>query len=408
MSTWEAGNATAVAPGQGSPGGPRVVFMYAQNGAGLGHIRRCTNVATGVVAESADTRVIIASRSLVAAGAFALPERCDILKLPVFAGLGEDASGERRVLADEEDPAFARLRSRLLVDLVAELRPRAILVDNEPRGLGGEMVAALALARREGLADRIVCGLRDIRGRPDYVTRKWAGDGTAAALDDLYDLALVYGDPALFDTKAAYGLGRDIRIDVAETGYLFNGDPARDAATVRHELDLDASVPIIAVTAGSGADGRLLLERYVADVLPLLPSDAISVLVAGPLMPPAEFDALRQRARDGSRIVRSYDAVSLVAAASAVVCQAGYNSLCEAVHLGHRPLVVPRLTRSGEQETRAEAFRARGLCEVQRPDVLDGRAIAASIAGQLAQGRRTGSPFDPIASVGRAARALLG
>jgi predicted glycosyltransferase len=370
-------------------------------------MRRCTNVAAAVVAESATTRVVVASRSLAAAGAFTLPERCDVLKLPVFAPLGDDASGERRVLAEDEDPAFNRLRSRLLLDLVAELRPRAILVDNEPRGLGGEMLAALTLARREGLVGRIVCGLRDIRGRPAYVIEKWQRDGTAQALAEFYDAALVYGDPAFLDTRAAYGLGTAIPIDVVETGYLFESEPGRSAKTVRAELAVPDEAPIVAVTAGSGADGGRLLEAYASLIVRRLPADVVSILVAGPLMPAAEFEALRGATSERCRVVRRYDNVSLVAAASAVVCQGGYNSMCEAVHLGRRPLVVPRLTRSGEQELRADVFARRDLCDVLRPDPLDAAAAARSIVAQLERRPATTSPFHPAESAAKAARALL-
>jgi len=414
--TTEAGGAGGVQLEEPGPDGapvtahgtsPPVVLMYAQNGAGLGHMRRSTNVAKAVVALSATARVVIASRSLVAAGAFELPERCDVLKLPVFAPLGRDASGERRVLADEEDPAFGRLRGRLLADVVAELRPRAILVDNEPRGLGAEMVAALALARREGLAGRIVCGLRDIRGRSEYVVEKWRLDGTASALADLYDTALVYGDRAFYDTRAEYGLGSVIPIEVVEAGYLFDAEAGRQAEMVRADLRLPDAARIVAVTPGSGADGARLLAAYLDRVVPRLPPDAVSVLVAGPLMPLAEFVALQARASERCRVVRSYDNVSLVAAASAVVCQGGYNSMCEAVHLGRRPLVVPRITRSGEQEERAGVFARRGLCDVLRPDDLDGPELARGVMRQLERPAEASSPFNPAESAAAAARVLV-
>ena len=385
-----------------------MVIMYAQDGAGLGHMRRCANVAAAVTTRQEGARVVIAGRSLAAAAAFELPPHCDVLKLPSFAQLGDDASGERRVLADAEDAAFGRLRSRLLVDLVAELRPRAILVDNEPRGLGGEMMAALTLARREGLAGRIVCGLRDIRGRADYVVPKWQRDGTAAALAELYDTVLVYGDPEFYDTRSEYGLGTTIAVDVVQTGYLFDDQPRRSPETVRRELQLPEAAPIVAVTAGSGADGGRLLAMYLAEVAVRLPAAAVSVIVAGPLMPAAEFEALRRVGSGTCRVVRSYDNLSLVAAASAVVCQAGYNSILEATHLGHRPLVVPRQTRSGEQETRAEVFARRGLCEVLLPDGLDAAALSRMVTSQLERPRASSSPFRPAESAARAAELLLG
>jgi len=381
--------------------GTPLVVMYAQNGAGLGHFRRCANVAAALAARGGGERVIIACRSLTVAAAIPLPEGCDVLKLPSFAPLGDDAAGERRVLVDREDAAFPRLRGGLLAALLCEARPRAVLVDNEPRGLQGELVDALRAARAAGAVGRVVCGLRDIRGRSEYVREKWRRDGTADALRELYDGVLVYGDRALFDTAAEYGLGAEIAVDVAESGYLFCDRPERGRAAVRESLGVAADAPLVAVTAGSGADGRALLAAYLEEARSL-PGEAVSVLVAGPLMPPAELDALTAAAPSACRVVRSTDAVSLVHAADAVVCRAGYNSLCEAVHAGHVPAVVPRATRSGEQETRAAVFAAHGLASV-----VDGGGLAPAVIAQLERGARR-SPFRPAESAARATAALVG
>ena len=382
--------------------------MYAQNGAGLGHFRRCANIANALAERGGDERVVIASRSLASAAAFALPASCDVLKLPAFVPIGDDANGERRALVDREDPRFARLRGRLLLTLMTEGRPRAVLVDNEPRGLQGELVAALREARAGGLVERVLCGIRDIRGRPGYVREKWRRDGSAETLRALYDGVLVYGDPALFDTAAAYGLGSEIAVDVRPTGYLFRGRPERDAEAVRRDLDVPPGAALVAVTGGSGADGRPLFDAYLAHAAPRLGPDVISILVAGPLMPAADVAALAAHARDSCRLVRAYDVASLVHAADAVVCRGGYNSLCEAVHAGHVPAVVPRMTRSGEQETRAEVFAAHGLAAFVPPGRVTGGALAASVVAQLERPRSRPSPFDPAASAARAVAALVG
>jgi predicted glycosyltransferase len=382
--------------------------MYSQNGAGLGHFRRCANVAEAVVARRDDVHVVVASRSLWPAATLPLPERCDLLKLPTFAPLGEDAAGERRVLVDREDSAFVFLRKSLLITLLEQLRPRTVLVDNEPRGLQGELLEPLRRARAEGLVERVVCGLRDVRGRPDYVVPKWRANGTAEALAELYDAVLVYGDPSFFDTAAAYGLGGSIPVAVCWAGHVFRDRPERSASDVREELGMASGVPLVAVTAGSGADGFSLLHTYLDEAAPLLPAGVSSVLVTGPLMPEEELAELRAKGDEGRQVLRTFDTVSLVHAADAVVCRGGYNSVCEAVHAGHTPVVVPRSTASGEQETRAEAFAERGLVQFLPPDAAGGVALAAAVTDQLAHGRNRASPFAPAHSAARAARELVG
>jgi predicted glycosyltransferase len=380
--------------------------MYAQNGAGLGHFRRCATVAEALVSSAPDTRVVIAGRSLHPAATIGIPSGCDLLKLPAFAPLGEDAHGERRVLSDREDERFARLRMALLTTLLRELRPATLLVDNEPRGVGGELLDALDAARAEGLVGRVLCGLRDIRGHPEHVVSKWARDGTAEVLATRYDGVLVYGDQSVFDTAGAYGLGTDIPVPTRSVGYVFSGRPASSRSQVRAKLFVNDGAPLVAVTAGSGADGFALLTRYADEVVPALPEAAVSVLVTGPSMPSDEREKLAWRSGGAVRVVPTFDVVSLVHAADAVVSRGGYNSLCEAVHAGQAPVVVPRRTASREQETRATAFADAGWAHALDPQPEPG-ALRAAVLQALEAGPRGTSPFDPDASAKRAVDCLL-
>jgi predicted glycosyltransferase len=386
----------------------QLVAMYAQNGAGLGHFQRCANVAEAVGKFRPQARVVIASRSFWPAATIGLPDRTESLKMPVFAPVGLDAKGERRVLLNEEPAPFPRLRSRLLTVLLEEMRPAALLVDNEPRGLQGELLEALHAARARGLVGRVVLGIRDVRGSPRHVARRWAEEGTAKVLESLYDLVLVYGDPHIYDTASAYGLGTQINVRTEAVGYVLRSTATQSPDAVKRKLGMDFSQRIVAVTAGAGADGASLLEGYLREVAPRLPRDVASVLVSGPVIEPLQFERLTELAvKAGCRLLRSFDTVSLVHAADAVVCRGGYNSVCEAVHAGHRPSVVARQTESGEQETRASAFAHRDLVVAIAEDQLaDG--LAAAVLEQLANGRRSTSPFTPEASAARAAAALLG
>jgi predicted glycosyltransferase len=381
--------------------------MYAQNGAGLGHFQRCANVAEAVGKLRPQARVVIASRSFWPVATIGLPERTESLKMPVFAPVGVDARGERRVLLNEEPALFPRLRSRLLTVLLEEMRPAALLVDNEPRGLQGELLEALLAARSRGLVGRVVLGMRDIRGTPEHVARRWGEEGTAKVLESLYDLVLVYGDPSIYDTASTYGLGTQINVQTEAVGYVLRSTATQSPEAVKRELGLDCSQRLVAVTAGAGADGASLLEGYLREVAPRLPADVASVLVTGPMLDSAQLKRLTELAvKAGCRLLKSFDTVSLVHAADAVVCRGGYNSVCEAVHAGHRPAVVARRTESGEQETRATAFARLELVAAIAEDQLED-CLATAVLEQLANGRRPTSPFTPEASAARAAAALV-
>ena len=233
-----------------------------------------------------------------------------------------------------------------------------------------------------------------------------------AALGELYDEILVYGDPELFPA-GAHGLDPAVDVPQRTVGYLFSGRPALGAEEVRAALSISAGVPIVAVLAGAGVDGRGLFEPFLRDVAPRLGDEVAVVLVGGPLLPDADWEAIAALGDGvpGVRVVRTFDAVSLVHAAGAVVCRGGYNTVCEAVHARLRPIVVPRPPvrdgRIDEQQIRAAIFARHGLAVELAPDPVDPDRLARAIEDELARGRAERAPFDPAATAARVAAAVL-
>src|SRR5205085_3322820 len=73
------------------------------------------------------------------------------------------------------------------------------------------------------------------------------------------------------------------------------------------------------------------------------------------------------------------DLPSHLAAADAVLCMGGYNTLCEALSVGAAAVVVPRVQPRLEQSIRAGAFAARGLVRVVHPDALAPELVAREL-----------------------------
>src|SRR5262249_5420751 len=242
---------------------PRLLF-YCQDGAGLGHVRRAITLAAHLGDVLLGAESLILTRSAANLGLFALPPRCDIVKLPSLAPLGPDAQGELRTLVDEEPPRYLRLRAALIRELVHEFRPHLVHVDNEPQGLGGELLPALAALRAECPETALVFGLRDIRGTGAHVRHSWSERNIYTTLDEHYRAILVYGERDVFDVAGEYGLR-----GVTYCGYLTPVRSCPDAAAWREERSISGATPVIAVTAGSGADGLLVMQAYLR-ALPLI------------------------------------------------------------------------------------------------------------------------------------------
>ncbi|MDT4981771.1 MAG: hypothetical protein QOG07_3650, partial [Pseudonocardiales bacterium] len=114
------------------------------------------------------------------------------------------------------------MRERIFVREVRQTRPDVVVVDRRPFGTAGELQLGLTVARRAGAM--IVLGLRDIIDERETVRAEIAGTswhGVGAMFDEL----LVYGDPALCDHQAEYGLP----LEPTYCGWVVE-EPARDAS----------------------------------------------------------------------------------------------------------------------------------------------------------------------------------
>jgi predicted glycosyltransferase len=129
------------------------------------------------------------------------------------------------------------------------------------------------------------------------------------------------------------------------------------------------------------------MSTTVLDALPLLALRRVprALIVTGPFMPQEERETLAERARaDGHEVRETADVLEAMAAAHAVVAMGGYNTLAEAMMLGRRPIVVPRVTYKREQLIRALAFERHGLVRCLPPSALSREAMAELLEAELA------------------------
>ncbi len=175
------------------------------------------------------------------------------------------------------------MRAAIIRQTALSFRPDLFLVDKEPLGLKGEVVATLRDA--EGAWGRPSCsGLRDIMDEPKLLFREWQRKHVLPALEHLYDEIWVYGLESFADPLdgVAVSAGR------APEDRLHGLPAARGAAADRHAArSRSAEQPYVLVTVGGGDDGMSVvdwvLRAYEHD--PGIPLAAVIVL--GPFMPPA-------------------------------------------------------------------------------------------------------------------------
>lgn len=343
------------------------VVMYSHDTIGLGHMRRNSAIARELVEHVPGLSVLMLV-GCPAGMVFETHPGIDYVKLPSLSKLGRGVfqAGSLRL-----DPETTRdLRARIIESVLTTIQPDVFVVDHEPAGAMDELLPALQLLTTMGT--RTVLGLRDILDAPEQTTSAWAAKGIDRLIAEAYDQILVYGDPAFFSSRDAYGLEALKPGAVTECGVVTTVCP-----TPRHH-------PIMAprrivVSGGGGRDAYPLIEAAIAavDLLPVRRRPLITA-ITGPLMDPelkAEAFRLGEKARV-TVLEHVPDLPSLMTKADLLITMTGYNSINEALAVGCPIITVPRLGPSAEQRMRAEALERHGLARYLRREELTAERLA--------------------------------
>ncbi|MGH1489580.1 MAG: glycosyltransferase family protein [Acidimicrobiales bacterium] len=322
------------------------VLIYSHDTYGLGHFRRSSLLASGVVATHAEAEVLIVTGS-PRTQSFRLPDRVDTVKLPTAT---KDGSGRYRARKLNMDlQSLVRFRSDLISTTINNYRPDVILVDHAPLGMSRELVPALEQIGLRHKRPRLVLGLRDIIDEVGRVDAAWHRDGTWGWID-AYDEVLVYGDQRLQTTASELGLAHRSTTPVHHTGYVA---PAMPGPTTGQ--------PFLLVTAGGGGDGQAMLRAYLDAVEHGATEGLKSVVVTGPLLSPGRRAELMTRASllPTVEIVEFTDQLRpLISSAVGVISMAGYNTVVELLAANTPALLVPRCAPRLEQHLRSARLAA--------------------------------------------------
>jgi predicted glycosyltransferase len=353
----------------------RRLLIYSQDGLGLGHLRRSTNIAREVLRREPEANVLVVADS-PAAPYFLPPQGVDYVKLPTIVKTGDSSwrpSTLSMPLAD-----IMRLRSTILTQTFREYQPDIVLVDHMPVGALGELKPLLDQAVEDVRHPRLFAGLRDVLDRPEVIRAVWTETGAYDYLK-AYEAVLIYGSGDIMDASAEYGLTPYAR-RVVNCNFV-----ATEAGTPPAEEPADD--PLILVMGGGGADLYPIAKAFLAALPILLAETRLRVAVMpGPFMPAEQVDALTEMANgQPAEVLRGFeDATSWLSRASAVVMMAGYNSICEVMSYRKKALVIPRAGPSAEQRIRSRLFAERGLVHVLDPDELTAPRLAAAVISLLA------------------------
>lgn len=376
------------------PPGRRIkVLLYSHDTFGLGHLRRNLAIADRLLAHRHRFSVRLLTGSPVIAQ-WSLPRGLHVQPLPPVV-----KEGAERYVSRDPRSSFAMTkgyREALILKTVLRYQPDVFLVDHAPAGMNGELLAALALIRRELPGTRVILGLRDILDSPATVQALWREQEIPALLEHAYDDIFVYGSKALFDVASGYGLTGKIARRVRYCGHVVAADDAPDRiAPPSSPPSASASDnkvcwtpakaqgrPVVLVTAGGGGDGFPLIDAYLRALELMAPGSLHSAIITGPLMAGDQKAALRAAARgrdDVELIDHTTDLMPSLRAADLTVGMAGYNTSAEIIATRKRAILVPRAGPRAEQLMRASLLAELGVVHT----IVPSATLADDLAGLL-------------------------
>jgi len=350
------------------------VLIYSHDSFGLGHLRRCREIAHALVEAEPDLSVLILSGSPII-GSFDFRARVDFVRIPGVIKLRNGNYTPLKLHIDIEQTMA--MRASIIEHTAKIYDPDLFIVDKEPLGLRGEVEETLTMLNARGTP--CVLGLRDVMDGPELLAPEWERKHAVPALDKHYDNIWVYGLPQIYDPLTGVEVTDSVRHKVTYTGYLRRGIPE---ATPQLHLEKIAE-PYLLITVGGGGDGEQIIDwvlrAYEND--PDLPYPAL--LVLGPFMASDLQNEFLQRANRLSNIEAiTFEAriESLMDRALGVVCMGGYNTFCEILSFNKRALVVPRTQPRMEQYIRATQAAQLGLVRVLADDGgRDARTMATAL-----------------------------
>ncbi len=354
------------------------ILMYSHDTFGLGHLRRCREIAHSLVEHFKGLHILIISGSPIA-GAFDFRARVDFVKIPSVIKLhnGEYTSIDQHIDIQET----LDMRSSMIRNTAESFKPDIFIADKEPMGLRNELEGLLHDLKARGCT--LVLGLREVMDSPPLLKAEWGRSGVLAKIEQLYDDIWVYGPDGFWDPLNGFEVSPAVKARMTYMGFLDRSIPP---SYTSHEQE---RAPYILVTAGGGGDGARLVRQVLAAYEMYGPSDHDAVVVLGPFMPADDREEILNRASklDRVRIIEFDNRLErLIAGADALVGMCGYNTFCEVLAFDKPALIVPRVRPREEQFVRAKRAEELGLIDMLHPcDADDPKRMAEALAKAIAR-----------------------
>ncbi|MDZ7266773.1 MAG: hypothetical protein ONB48_06690 [candidate division KSB1 bacterium] len=391
------------------------ILMYCNESLGWQHISRTVAIASSLANALPECSILVLT-DLSTIGRFKLAERVDYVHLPTLTHdfhSGPASTGLHIALEHT-----LKIRRKIAHSAIKTFRPDIVLLDESLLNLPQELQRITTHLREELPEAKLVWGLSDTLGEPEFVKRQLRRSEVLKTFEDFADEIFVFGARSVFDLAAAYDLPPHLADKLFYTGYLSRTTPA--ARRVRAEMaNRNRSLPLVLLAPGGSSDDCAMVDAYLRFLESTAGELALqSLIAAGPAISARakrEFAARAQRLPNVALQRFSKHKLQYVRFADLVICSGSYNILCEV--LAHRKLtlVVPSLREQPGNLCRARLFQERDWVTVIQPVEFHPSVLREILPQLLLRGPRLvprsrydNVPLNGFASIAERVRALAG
>ena len=357
------------------------ILIYSHDSFGLGHLRRCREIAHSLVGCYESLSILILSGSPII-GSFDFRSRVDFVRVP---GVIKLRNGDYTSLSLHMDiEKTMELRGSIIQHTAEVFDPDIFVVDKEPLGLRGEVEETLKILKKRGT--RLVLGLRDVMDEAKLLVPEWERKNVMPSLENLYDEIWVYGLPQIYEPLRGISLSASVRRKIIYTGYLRYAVP--DASATVPAVKNESSYFL--VTAGGGGDGEDLIDWVLRayESSKFIPHRAL--IVFGPFMQnddQEKFIKRIEKLENVESIIFDSHIEHLMKNAIGIIAMGGYNTFCEILSFNKPALIIPRTKPRLEQYIRASRAQELGLMSVLNDDGFRDTCSMITALRQLPQQR---------------------
>lgn len=346
-------------------------MIYVQHLLGIGHLRRISFLANGLVKQNLQVDLVSGGHSV---SNLAL-DGVNLHQLPPVRSL----DGKFDQLIDEHEQLineqWKNNRKSQLLTLFDQIAPDVLITETYPFGrrmMRFELIPLLEAAIKAQPKPIVITSIRDILQPKSKLERNLEID---QKLKSYYSKVLVHGDSKVADLSATYPLVNNIKEKIFYTGYITDFKI--------QDLASKAGKNEIIISGGGGAASLNLLKTAIKAKPVSKLKDLVWRLLVGNNIDQKTFESLVESAPEGLIVERNRaDFSTLLKNCTVSVSQAGYNTVMDILQNNTKAVLVP-FAENGELE---QTIRTQHLAKIDRVQLIkESEMTAKSLAEAISK-----------------------